>query len=57
MLIGQEYFEVLNTLTEMMKNGDITYIGDNVYVTQETGYRKKFDSEEIVEYVHKMMQE
>ena len=57
MLIGQEYFEVLNTLTEMMRNGDITYIGDNRYVTQETGYRKKFDSEEIVEYVHKMMQE
>ena len=57
MLIGQEYFEVLNTLTDMMNNGDITYIAEDTYVTQETGYRKKFNSSEIVQYVHKMMQE
>ena len=57
MLIGQEYFEVLNTLTEMMNNGDITYIAEDTYVTQETGYRKKFNISEIVDYVWKLMQE
>lgn len=57
MLIGQEYFEAVDRLLEMIENGDITYIADDTYVTQETGYRKKFSTYEIVEYVWKLMQE
>ncbi len=57
MLTGTEYYKALDVLTDMMNNGDITYIAEDTYVTQETGYRKRFDSNEIVEYVHKMLQE
>jgi len=57
MLHEAEYYQVLNTLTDMMNNGDIVYIADDTYITQETGWRKKFDNNEIVEYVWKLMQE
>jgi len=57
MLIGNEYYQVLNTLVEMMDNGDIVYIAEDTYITQETGWRKKFDYDEIVDYVWKMMRE
>ena len=57
MLHETEYYQVLNTLTDMMNNGDIVYITDDTYITQETGWSKKFDNNEIVEYVWKLMQE
>ena len=57
MLTWTDCYEVSKALTEMIKNGDITCIAEDTYVTQETGYRKKFDSEGIVKYVHKLMQE
>lgn len=57
MLQETEYYQVLNTLTDMMDNGDIVYITDDTYITQETGWSKKFDNNEIVEYVWKLMQE
>ena len=57
MLHETEYYQVLNTLVDMMNNGDIVYITDDTYITQETGWSKKFDNNEIVEYVWKLMQE
>jgi hypothetical protein len=57
MLTWIDCYEVSNTLDEMIKNGDITCIAEGTYVTQETGYRKKFNRNEIVEYVWKLMQE